>query len=98
MKVEFKRSFTRDLKRVRDKTLKRRVGETIELVEQAESLQEVENVKKLGGDRYYRIRIGGLQTRLGSGRRYRYLRSVLAPKGYLQALPVAGGAGRRLGK
>lgn len=30
--------------------------------------------------------------------RYRYLRSVLAPKGYLQALPVAGGAGRRLGK
>lgn len=59
MKVGFKRSFVKDLKRVRDKALKKRVKETIELVEQAQNLQEVGNIQTLrGGDRYYRIRIG----------------------------------------
>jgi mRNA interferase RelE/StbE len=57
--VEFKSSFVRDLKHIRDKALKERVKETIELVEQAQSFPEIGNVKKLrGGDRYYRIRIG----------------------------------------
>ncbi len=59
MNVEFKSSFVRDLKHIRDKALKERVKETIELVEQAQSFPEIGNVKKLrGGDRYYRIRIG----------------------------------------
>lgn len=59
MKVEFKRSFVKDLRRVRDKALKKQVEEVIELVEQASNLQEIGNVKRLGGgERYYRIRIG----------------------------------------
>lgn len=59
MKVEFRRSFIKDLKRVRDKALKKRVKRTVELVEGAENLQKVRNIKKLGvGDRYYSIRIG----------------------------------------
>lgn len=59
MNVEFKGSFARDLKRIRDNDLKRRVKEIIELVERVQSLQEVQNVKKLrGGDCYYRIRVG----------------------------------------
>lgn len=59
MKVEFKRSFVKDLERVRDKALKERVKGTIEWVEKAQSLQEIEDVKKLrGGEGYYRIRIG----------------------------------------
>jgi len=59
LKVEFKSSFTKDLKKVDDKDLKERVKEIIELVEKAQSLQEVGNVKKLrGGDRYCRIRVG----------------------------------------
>jgi len=50
LKAEFKRSFVRDLERVR---------EAIEQVEGAKSLREIENVKKLrGGERYDRIRIG----------------------------------------
>jgi len=58
LKVEFKSSFVRDLKRVRDPSLKRRVKEVIELVERAETLQEINNLKKLkGGDQYYRIRV-----------------------------------------
>jgi mRNA interferase RelE/StbE len=59
LNVEFRASFARDLKRVKDEKLKARVREVIDRVEQAQSLQEVENLKKLrGGDRYYRIRIG----------------------------------------
>ena len=59
MKVEFKRSFTKDLRKIKDKALLKRVRETIEEVERARSLSEIEGVRKLiGEDRYYRIRIG----------------------------------------
>ena len=59
MNLEFKASFARDLKKIKDEKLKVRVQEVIKLVEQARSLQEVENIRKLkGSDRYYRIRIG----------------------------------------
>ena len=59
MKVEFKKSFVKDLERVRDKSLKERVRQTIERVEEAQTLQEIGNVKRLqGGERYYRIRVG----------------------------------------
>ena len=53
MKVEFKNSFIRDLKRVKEKLIKDRLKETIELVEQAPNLHEIKNLKKLrDGDRY----------------------------------------------
>ena len=59
MNLEFKASFVRDLKKIKDKNLKGRVQEVIEAFEQAHSLQEIENVKKLkGNDRYYRVRFG----------------------------------------
>ena len=59
MKLEFKASFVRDLKKVKDRELKVRIQKVIEAVEQAHSLQEIENIKKLkGNDRYYRLRIG----------------------------------------
>lgn len=59
MRVEFKRSFTRDLSASRDRELLQRVRETIEAVERARSLWEVAGVRNLRGeDRYYRIRVG----------------------------------------
>jgi len=59
LKVEFKRSFVKDLERVRDKGLKERVRQAIERVEEAQTLQEIGNVRKLrDGEQYYRIRIG----------------------------------------
>jgi mRNA interferase RelE/StbE len=59
LNVEFRASFARDLKKIKDEKLKARVREVVDRVEQAQSLQEVENLKKLrGSDRYYRIRIG----------------------------------------
>ena len=65
MNLEFKASFVKDLKRVRDKKLKARVQEVIEAVEQAHSLQELEGIKKLkGSDRYYRVRIGNYRIGL----------------------------------
>lgn len=64
MKVEFNTSFVKDLERVRDASLGNRIRETIEQVERAPTLQELENVKKLrDAERYYRIRIG--EYRLG---------------------------------
>jgi len=59
LNVEFRASFARDLKKIKDEKLTARVRQVIDRVERAQSLQEVENLKKLrGGDRYYRIRIG----------------------------------------
>ena len=59
MKVEFRRSFIKDLERVKRKELKERVKAAITQVEGAQTIQEIRNIKKLrGGERYYRIRIG----------------------------------------
>ena len=59
MNLEFRASFVRDLKKIKDSKLKARIQEVIEAVEQAPSLQEIGSIKKLrGSDRYYRIRIG----------------------------------------
>jgi mRNA interferase RelE/StbE len=59
LNVAFKASFARDLTKVRDERLRSSVREAIEQVEQANTLQEIVNLKKLkGGAGYYRIRIG----------------------------------------
>jgi mRNA interferase RelE/StbE len=65
LNVAFKRSFTRDLKQIRDKVLLKRVREIIEQVELAATLDEVSDVKKLkGSDLYYRIRVGDYRVGL----------------------------------
>lgn len=59
MKVEFRESFAKDLKGVKDKGLLRRAKEVIEAVEKADSLADVANLKKLkGGGNYFRLRVG----------------------------------------
>ena len=59
MKLEFRSSFARDIKRIRDKGLLKRVREIIEEVERAKSSTEISNLKRLKGrDDYYRIRVG----------------------------------------
>jgi mRNA interferase RelE/StbE len=59
VKVEFRKSFEKDLGKIRDGELLARIKDTIEGIENAESMPEVNNVKKLKaeGD-YYRIRLG----------------------------------------
>jgi mRNA interferase RelE/StbE len=57
--VRFKESFIRDLRNIKDKGLLTRLRELIELVEQAQHLGQLANLKKLrGGGNYYRIRVG----------------------------------------
>ncbi|MDQ3813235.1 MAG: type II toxin-antitoxin system RelE/ParE family toxin [Armatimonadota bacterium] len=59
MKTEFKSSFARDLRTIRDRNLLARIQAVIETVEQAEALQDIANLSKLqGGDNFYRIRVG----------------------------------------
>ena len=59
MKTEFRASFAKDLKRVKNKEVKRHVKDTIEDVERAQNIRDVVGVKELraAGD-YYRIRVG----------------------------------------
>lgn len=65
MKVEFKESFLKDLRPVKDKNLLSRVKETIENLEKAEKLEEISNLKKLKGEHgYYRIRVGDYRVGL----------------------------------
>ena len=59
MKVEFRDSFAKDLKGVKEKGLLQRIREVIEAIENANSLVEVSNLKKLkGGGNYFRVRVG----------------------------------------
>ena len=59
MKVEFRDSFAKDLKGVKAKDLLQRIREVIEVIEKANSLAELSNLKKLkGGGNYFRVRVG----------------------------------------
>ena len=59
MRVEFRASFAKDLKGVKEKGLLHRVKEIIEIIEKADSLAELSNLKKLkGGGNYFRVRVG----------------------------------------
>jgi mRNA interferase RelE/StbE len=65
VKVGFRQSFTRDLAKVKDKGLLRRVKIAIETLERAESLEQIKGVKKLSGvGNYYRLRIGDFRVGL----------------------------------
>jgi mRNA interferase RelE/StbE len=64
VKVSFRRSFAKDLKKIRSKSLLHDVQDVIEQLEQRPSLHEIPNVKHLTSEgSYYRIRIG--EYRLG---------------------------------
>ncbi len=59
MKVEFRESFAKDLKGIKDKGLLKRAKEIIEAVEKVDSLADIPNLKKLkGGGNYFRLRVG----------------------------------------
>ncbi len=59
MRVTYRKSFSRDLRKVKDRAVLDRVRRTIEQVEAAGTLQGVGEIKKLSGtDTFYRIRLG----------------------------------------
>lgn len=59
MKVEFRKSFQRDLKKIKDSALLKKIKLAIEEIEQAENIQQINNLKFLKTEpNYYRIRVG----------------------------------------
>ncbi len=59
MQVIFRRSFAKDLKKIRRKALRQEVQAVIEQIEQSTTLYDLPNVKHLTSEGpYYRIRIG----------------------------------------
>jgi mRNA interferase RelE/StbE len=59
VKVEFRASFAKDLRKIKDTPVKKQVAVVITQAEQANNLQELESIKKLKGvDGYYRVRLG----------------------------------------
>ena len=64
MKVEYLKSFERDLRRVRDRSLLNRVKAVLNELEDSESLEALSNMKAMKGhSEYFRVRIG--EYRLG---------------------------------
>jgi len=65
MNTQFKESFTKDLRKIRDKDLLNRAKVVIETVEQAQSLGQIPNLERLKGwSKYYRIRVGDYRVGL----------------------------------
>jgi len=65
MKLDFKASFVKDLKRIRNKSIYRRVRGLIQEVELAANTLEIKDIKKLKAEgKYYRIRIGDYRVGL----------------------------------
>ncbi|MGQ0594855.1 MAG: type II toxin-antitoxin system RelE family toxin [Gammaproteobacteria bacterium] len=59
MKVAFRQSFARDLKKIKDKRVVEQLKQAIAQVEAANNLHELGGLTKLGGTGgYYRIRVG----------------------------------------
>ena len=59
MKVEFLKSFSKDLNSINAKSVKQSLVRIIESLEKADDLSNISNIKKLKGTRNaYRIRVG----------------------------------------
>lgn len=65
MKTNFRSSFVRDLRAVRNRELLARLKNVIEQVENAQSLSSITGLKQLKGEKnHYRIRIGQYRVAL----------------------------------
>lgn len=78
MKVKIDKSFEKDTDKIKDRKLLVKVAKCIEHVAAANSLIQINNLKKLSGfDNYYRIKIGdyrlGIFIRANEARFERFL-------------------------
>ena len=59
MRTAFRKSFVRDVKKLKDARVSKQVQSVIETVESASELGDIPNLKKLSGaSGYYRVRVG----------------------------------------
>ena len=65
MKIIFTKSFSKDLKRLKDKSIKKRIANTIKKIENTNEFSSITSIKKLqGSNNHYRIRIGNYRMGL----------------------------------
>ena len=67
MQTDFKNSFLKDVRAIKDKATLNRLEEFIQAVETADSLAQIPNLKKLKGKKnklHYRSRIGNYRVGL----------------------------------
>lgn len=68
MQVEFRRSFKKDLVKIKDSKVLSRIQNVIEEIQEAENLNQVSQLKKLRGEsNYYRIRVGSYRMGIKVG-------------------------------
>ncbi len=59
MKVDFRQSFMRDLKKIKDSAVLEKIKQATERVEAAQEMNQIEGLAKLSGaSGYYRLHIG----------------------------------------
>ncbi|MEH6407610.1 MAG: plasmid stabilization protein [Leeuwenhoekiella sp.] len=59
MKIKYLRSFSKDLRKIKNKKVKTALKSSIQDMKQAESLEQIGHLKKLKGHPFaYRIRLG----------------------------------------
>ena len=65
MKILFEEAFYKDLKKINNKTLHRKIADIIKRVKNANTISDIPNIKKLHHKReYFRIRIGNYRLGL----------------------------------
>jgi mRNA interferase RelE/StbE len=63
--AQFKSSFLKDLEAIRERKIFKQIRAAIDHIEQAQSLREIPNMKKLSGSgNYYRMRVGDFRLGL----------------------------------
>ena len=59
MELEFRDSFLKDVKQIKEKRVKKKIAGVVTDARAASSLSDIRNLKKMeGSEYYYRIRIG----------------------------------------
>ena len=59
MEIKIDKSFQKDTRRIKDKSILVKIADTIEAIQKAQNLSEIRNLKKLRGAQLtYRIKIG----------------------------------------
>ncbi len=59
MKIDFRKSFSRDIKKIKIKNVLNQIKEVIAAVENTSNLVDLKNIKQLTSDgKYFRMRIG----------------------------------------
>ncbi|MBF8276910.1 MAG: Plasmid stabilization system [Candidatus Brocadiaceae bacterium] len=59
MKIDFRKSFSRDIKKIKIKNVLNQIKEAIAAVENTSNLVDLKNIKQLTSDgKYFRMRIG----------------------------------------